>query len=33
MADEKRVSNTKGENATMYFKDLAEFARVFLTTT
>jgi hypothetical protein len=33
VADEKRLSNAKRESATMYVKDLAEFACVLLATT
>jgi len=33
VADEKGLSNTKRESATMYVEDLAEFARIFLATT
>jgi hypothetical protein len=32
VADEKGLSNAKRESATMYVEDLAEFARVLLTT-
>jgi hypothetical protein len=33
VANEKGLNNSKRESATMYAKDLAEFARVLLTIT